>query len=83
MRLAGDASKYFGNLAAGFGEPANIDPAKVHPAMIMAIRRTIQHQQRSLPKRKGSAQFARAQHLGRRDQEARYWRVVLGELALR
>jgi hypothetical protein len=27
----------FGNLAAGFGEPANIDPAKVHPAKIMAI----------------------------------------------
>ena len=32
-----DASKYFDNLAAGFGEPANINPAKVRPAKIMAI----------------------------------------------
>jgi hypothetical protein len=35
--LGGDASKYFGNLAAGFGEPANINPVKVHPAKIMVI----------------------------------------------
>jgi hypothetical protein len=35
--LAGDASKSFGNLADGFGEPANIDPAKIHPAKIMAM----------------------------------------------
>jgi hypothetical protein len=35
--LAGVASKYFGNPAAGFGEPVNIDLANVHPAKIMAI----------------------------------------------
>ena len=27
----------FGNLTVGFGEPANIDPAKLHPAKIMAM----------------------------------------------
>jgi hypothetical protein len=34
--MARVASKCFGNLAAGFGKPANIDPANARPAKIMA-----------------------------------------------